>query len=113
MQGSIYISQIREDLTFEVYNLFPDYVFPGKIRRVDIRVEGAPEAHKRITIEIELHALDNDAEGATQADIRVRSDADTFFDIRLYPRDESGRRVAQGVVDSARFSIVPLCNAGL
>ena len=63
MQGTIYLSQIREDLTFEVYNLFPDYVFPGKIRRVDIRVEGAPEADKQITIEIELHALDNDRRG--------------------------------------------------
>ena len=25
MNGEIYISQIREDLTFEVYNLYPDY----------------------------------------------------------------------------------------
>ena len=28
MQGNIYISRIREDLTFEVYNLYPDYVYP-------------------------------------------------------------------------------------
>lgn len=46
MQGNIYISTIREDLTFEVYNLYPDYVFPGKIRRVDIVVEGGRRTTK-------------------------------------------------------------------
>ena len=30
MQGDIYISQIQENLTFNVYNLYPDYVFPGR-----------------------------------------------------------------------------------
>ena len=29
MHGTRYISKIREDLTFEVYNLYPDYVYPG------------------------------------------------------------------------------------
>ena len=40
MHGTRYISQIREDLTFQVYNLYPDYVYPGKIKRVEITVEG-------------------------------------------------------------------------
>ena len=84
MQGSIYISQIREDLTFEVYNLFPDYVFPGKIRRVDIRVEGAPEAHKRHR----AACVGQDAEGATQA-TSVSSDARSGTSACT----ESGRRV--------------------
>ena len=64
MQGSFYISKIREDLTFEVYNLYPDYVFPGKIRRVDIQVTGAAEEDKAVRIEVELHALDKVLEGA-------------------------------------------------
>lgn len=42
-----------------------------KVKR-SIRMEGAPEADKRITIEVELHA-DNIAEGAKWADIRVWS----------------------------------------
>ena len=42
MHGTRYISKIREDLTFQVYNLYPDYVYPGRIIRVDIQVEGAP-----------------------------------------------------------------------
>ena len=55
MHGTRYISRIREDLTFVVYNLYPDYVYPGQIVRVDVRVEGEPEEDKRITIEIETH----------------------------------------------------------
>ena len=34
MQGNIYISTIYENLTFDVYNLYPDYVFPGKIKKL-------------------------------------------------------------------------------
>ena len=86
MQGNIYISKIREDLTFEVYNLYPDYVFPGKIRRVDIRVTGAPEADKTVRIEVELHALDKVLEGATSVLMRIHSEVGTFKDLYLSPR---------------------------
>ena len=55
MHGTRYISRIREDLTFVVYNLYPDYVYPGQIVRVDVTVEGAPEEDKEVTIEIETH----------------------------------------------------------
>ena len=56
MHGTRYISKIREDLTFEVYNLYPDYVYPGRIVRLDIQVEGEPEEDKQITLEIEIHS---------------------------------------------------------
>ena len=85
MQGNIYISKIREDLTFEVYNLYPDYVFPGKIRRVHIEVSGAPEEDKNVQVEIALHAQDNVLEGAIWADARIFSDVGTFIDLRMYP----------------------------
>ena len=85
MQGNIYISQIREDLTFEVYNLYPDYVFPGKIRRVEIRVTGAAEEDKTVWIEVELHALDKVLEGAERVYTRIMSDVGTFKDVFLYP----------------------------
>ena len=55
MHGTRYISKIREDLTFEVYNLSPDYVYPGRITQVKIQVEGAPEEDKLISVEIEIH----------------------------------------------------------
>ena len=85
MQGRFYISKIREDLTFEVYNLYPDYVYPGKIRRVDIEVTGAPEEDKNVRIEIELHALDGELEGATKAYTRIFSEIGTFTELGLYP----------------------------
>lgn len=92
MQGNLYVSRIREDLTFTVYNLFPDYVFPGKVRRVDIRVDGAPHEDKKLRVEIELHALDRVLEGASRAFTRVSSSVGTYFDLHLWPVDASGRR---------------------
>ena len=85
MQGNFYISQIREDLTFEVYNLFPDYVFPGKIRKVDIRVTGAPEEDKTAHIEVELHALDRVLEGATEVYMRIFSEIGTYVELGMLP----------------------------
>ena len=96
MQGSFYVAQIREDLTFEVYNLFPDYVYPGKIRAVDITVEGAPHEDKTLTVEIELHALDAEREGATYGQTRIRSEIGTHFDMWLNPIDEHGNRMKRG-----------------
>lgn len=85
MQGNIYISKIQDNLTFQVYNLFPDYVFPGKIKRLDINVDGMPEEDKTVTVEIELHALDAKLEGAESAYLRVISEIGTYRDLRLYP----------------------------
>jgi hypothetical protein len=51
MHGTRYIAQIREDLTFMVYNLFPDLSYPGKVIGVTVDIKGKPyaEVHKRIT----------------------------------------------------------------
>ena len=85
MHGTRYISQIREDLTFTVYNLYPDYVYPGRIVRVDIRVNGTPEEDKQITVEIELHS-ENELDTAKVVDeIRLYSEKGTDFSMRLYP----------------------------
>ncbi len=90
MQGSIYLSTIRQDLTFQVYNLFPDYIYPGKINKVDIVVRGAPEEDKILTVEIGLHTISgcNDEqtgcfEGATQGVMRIFSPVGTFHDMHL------------------------------
>ena len=109
MHGSFYISQIREDLTFEVYNLYPDYVFPGKIRRVDILVTGAPNEDKTVTIEVELHALDRTLEGAQYVFIRIESEDDTYTDKYLYPVD--GART--GTVLGRTFTIEQACQVRL
>ena len=96
MHGTRYISKIREDLTFEVYNLYPDYVYPGRITRINIQVEGAPEEDKQITVEIEIHG-ESELDAAQSAYIRVFSEKGTFFDLAwMSPVDASGVRVASG-----------------
>ena len=55
MNGTRYVAMIRQDLTFMVYNLFPDYNYPGKIKRVDVKVEGKSNEDKKITLEMILN----------------------------------------------------------
>ena len=104
MQGDIYVARIREDLTFKVYNLFPDYVYPGKIRAIDIMVEGAPHEEKKLTVEVELHALDLEMEGAHRGQTRIHSEIGTFFDLWLHPIDEYGENLPRdGAEESTRL----------
>ena len=96
MHGTRYISKIRKDLTFEVYNLYPDYVYPGRIIRVDIQVEGEPEDDKLITVEIEIHA-ESELDAAQTAYIRVFSEKGTYFDLAwMQPVDANGMNVTAG-----------------
>ena len=104
MHGIRYISKIREDLTFQVYNLYPDLVYPGRIIRVDISVEGEPEEDKRITIEMELHRQGDQA--SSQASwIRIFSPKGTFLDVWLTPRDSDNRRVESGHILQGKATI--------
>ena len=95
MHGTRYISQIREDLTFEVYNLYPDYVYPGRIIRIDIQVEGEPEEDKLVNIEIELHK-GSELDAATVASIRIFSPKGSYTGLRLRPVDAQGNRIPAG-----------------
>ena len=96
MHGTRYISKIREDLTFQVYNLYPDYVYPGRITRIDIQVDGKPEEDKLITVELEIHG-ESHLDAAHSAYIRVFSEKGTFFDLAwMSPVDANGRHVNSG-----------------
>ena len=96
MHGTRYISRIREDLTFQVYNLYPDVVYPGRIIRVDIQVEGGPEEDKKVTIELELHR-EGDFDKAHGTSIRIFSERGTYFDFGASPIGPDGRRVSRAV----------------
>ena len=85
MHGSKYIAVIREDLQFEVLNLFPDYDYPGKIKRVDVVVEGDAHEDKAVVIEIELLNHPDFKDGAEKAITRIFSEVGTFTDLYLYP----------------------------
>lgn len=105
MHGDRYISQIREDLTFRVYNLYPDYVYPGKIIRVSIRVTGAPEEDKTAFVELELHhesPLDLSAGGFT----RIYSSGGTkYIDEYFVPVNKNGERVSRSHILRAEFTM--------
>ncbi len=90
MHGDIYISKIRDDLTFEVLNLYPDYNYPGKIKRIDISVEGKPDEDKKITVEIELNIVNKVFDGADSAFTRLHSEIGTYNDMYLSPINVEG-----------------------
>lgn len=85
MHGTRYVSIIREDLTFTVYNLYPDYTFPGKIVELDLKVEGGSEEDKLVTMKIRLNSTNPLIDGATGAYARFASSFGTIFDIGLSP----------------------------
>ena len=104
MHGTRYISQIRSDLTFEVYNLYPDVVYPGRIIRVDIQVDGAPEEDKEITIELELHR-ENDFDTAQASSVRIFSEKGSYFDIGMRPIGPNGNHVSAGHILRGHYTL--------
>ena len=104
MHGARYISKIREDLTFEVYNLHPDYVYPGRIIRVDIQVEGEPEEDKLITVEIEIHGESN-LDTASRGFARVWSQEGTREDIHFGPINPDGNWTTSSHILRSQFRL--------
>ena len=111
MSGTRYIFKIPDHLTFEVLNLNPDYNYPGKIKRLDVKVEGAPEEDKKVTVEIELNHMDGFQDGASSALTRMSSPivlnekgqrVGTYVDLRLSPVDENGY-VLRGEVTIGKY----------
>ncbi len=112
MNGTRYISKIPDHLTFEVLNLNPDYDYPGKIKRLDVKVEGAPEEDKKVTVEIELNHIDGFQDGAAYAFTRISSpeflDTDgnvksQFYDMWLDPVDGNSH-LLRGTITISKFS---------
>jgi hypothetical protein len=111
MQGSIYLSKIRQDLTFEVFNLYPDYTYPGKIKSVEIKVTGGPNDDKTATFRIALHVSENcDSkknpgcfQGASRGGFRVFSRVNTFYDVGLSPVTPAGD-VLEGTLTLSKYA---------
>jgi len=78
MHGVRYLSTVPDHLSFEVLNLWPDYDYPGKIKRVNVTVDGKDDADKTVTMEIELNHIEGYEDGASGASTRVTSPA--FYD---------------------------------
>jgi len=103
MKGTRYISVIRPDLTFQVYNLFPDYNYPGKIKRTKLEVFGKENEDKKIVFEIELTILNKAFDGAQQAQCRFVSSIGTIKDMWLNPIDKNGS-ILRGEVILSKFA---------
>ena len=112
MHGTRYISSIPDYLTFEVLNLWPDYDYPGKIKRVDIKVEGAPEEDKLLTFEIELSHQEGYEDGASYAFTRIMSprfydeegkELGTYIDLYFSPVDGNDH-ILRGTTIISKYS---------
>ena len=82
-------------LTFEVYNLYPDYVYPGRIIRVDIQVDGEPEEDKKYSQKLKFMAratLDS-----AHHILRFLVKKALFEDVWLSPIDSNGQRFWRGI----------------
>ena len=106
MHGTRYISTIREDLTFVVYNLYPDYVYPGQVVRVDVTVEGDSEGEgtKKVEVEIETHT-ENELDYSIGGFVVFRlldGDRDrnrrSYFKVELRPVDAKQSNILRGNV---------------
>ncbi len=89
MSGTRYIAQIRDDLTFTVYNLFPDYFYPGKIIGTKVEVLGESEEDKTVKFTIKLKSDSVQLDGAATAQARFKSSIGTFYDVWLHPKNGS------------------------
>jgi hypothetical protein len=107
MHGDRYIATLPPNLTFQVLNLFPDYTYPGKIKRVDVQVDGAADQDKQVTVELELNTLQNVFAGASAASMRLYSSIGTYLDVWFVPTN------AQGSILQAQFTLSKYSKSGL
>ncbi len=103
--------KIPDHLTFEVLNLFPDYDYPGKIKSLDVKVTGAPDEDKVVTVDIELQHLDGFEDGAMHALTRITSPVfidngekkTQFYDMWLYQVDGDEHHL-RGEIHISKYS---------
>ena len=98
MHGARYVAIIAEELTFEVFNLFPDYTYPGKIVGTDVHVVGNPSDDKEFTLTVTLHSDDPAMDGAASGQVRFVSSVGTIFDMWLSPANGSMDSVLTGTI---------------
>ncbi|MCH5227227.1 MAG: Ig-like domain-containing protein [Muribaculaceae bacterium] len=73
MHGVKYISKIPDQFTFEVFNLWPDYDYPGKITKIEVNAIGAPDEDKKVTLDVWLNHVEGCQDGASSGWTRIFS----------------------------------------
>ena len=102
MHGTRYLAKLRKDLTFKVYNLYPDYTYPGKITKIEVDVSGSMMEDKQVTIRATLNSINPSIDGASRAYIRFTSGSGTLHDIELHP--ENGQQSDAILIGTTTFS---------
>lgn len=103
MHGTRYISQIREDLTFQVYNLWPDYTYPGKVTSVNLNVSGESEDDKVVTVELKLHCPSFPDDGASGGGFSIYSTIGSVQNIGLSPKNGTIDSVLVGQTTLSKY----------
>ena len=102
-RSSRYIAQIRDDLTFEVLNLMPDYDYPGKIIKVEIFSNSGIYEDKKYTIRLTLNKVEGYNAAASGALSRISNVAgDKYQDVYFLPVDGEGY-VLEGTFEMSKF----------
>ena len=104
MHGTRYVAQIREDLTFTVYNLFPDYVYPGKIIGIELEVNGKSDEDKIVQLKVTLDSDDPQIDGGIGGYFRFASSIGTIFDIPVSPVNGTIDSVLTGQGTLSKFA---------
>ena len=82
VDGYEYVTLVDERFTFQVFNLEPDFTFPGKIVGIDTQVRRSVNGDNLVTAT--LHLSSAYVDGAESAMGRLSSPADTYLDLRFY-----------------------------
>lgn len=95
--GENYVAQVRPDLTFEVYNLCPDYIYPGKIMNTTVVIKGDDYDDKDLQVTFDLYD-DGPFSGATGSRFRIipgngRDYGLQHYDLGGVPIDSSGLKI--------------------
>jgi hypothetical protein len=76
MHGTRFLRKLREDLSFPVLNLWPDYSGPGGVREATVIVTGAASADKRIQGRLLLRGSDPRIDGAQSGYVSFKKRGD-------------------------------------
>eukprot|EP00397_Hematodinium_sp_SG-2012_P003519 GEMP01003527.1.p1 GENE.GEMP01003527.1~~GEMP01003527.1.p1 ORF type:complete len:901 (+),score=151.82 GEMP01003527.1:76-2778(+) len=107
-RGVQYEHRYSDDLTFMVFNLWPDADPPGRVQKLNVDVDGNPEEDKTITLTIKLEKVTaGGTDSASKATLRLRhieKTVPTYTDMSLYPVDEvSDFHVLRGQVTLSKY----------
>ena len=98
-----YILKIDDNMTFEVYNNYPDYNYPGQIVYLRTEVKGQPTEDKQVTVTIEINTNGDPMYGAEKAFIRITSADGTFYDLWMRATD-STKSVLTGTFTLSKYA---------